>query len=215
MISVPVWGRGWNGVGDNMGFFGTGFLPEIINAYGGLRTSMRTQIDRGYGEEKLLALVTFGSFIVFLSFLPRLFATDISGNPDQSFAGGIIMWFFVVMFFFPLVLYGIGAISHLIAKPFGGSGPFFNARHSLFWMLAVISPYLIVKAMLGSIALQIGGVLGGNILAGLNIILVLIVLRIWGAFLAESEGFKSAFKVSLTIAAVFGFIFLIIYIGAT
>ncbi|MHA1128043.1 MAG: hypothetical protein ACTSRN_03710 [Alphaproteobacteria bacterium] len=198
-----------------MGFLGTGFLPEIINAYGGLRASMRMQMDRNVGEERLLALVAYGCFVVFLSFIPRLLATDLSATPDQSIAGGIIMWFFVVMFFFPLVLYGVGALSHLIAKPFGGSGPFFGARHALFWMLTVLSPLLIVKGMLGSVFIQIGGELGESLLAALNIILALAVLRIWGAFLAETEGFSSALKVSLSITTCFALIFAIIYMGAT
>lgn len=190
-----------------MGFLGAGFIPEIVNAYGGLRASMRMQMDRGYGEERLLALIFYGSFIVFLSFLPRLFATDLSNTPDQSIAGGVIMWFFVVMFFFPLVLYGLGAVSHLIAKGFGAKGPFFNARHALFWMLAVLSPVLISKALLTSVFLQIGGGLETVGLAALNGILAFAILRIWGAFLAESEGFGSTLRVSLGLLAVIGVLF--------
>ena len=116
--------------GLGMSLLGSGFLPEIINAYGGLRASMRAQMDREPGEERLLALLAYGCFVIFLSFLPRLFATDLSQTPDQSIAGGIIMWFFVVMFFLPLVLYGVAAVSHLIAKAFGAKGRNFNARHA-------------------------------------------------------------------------------------
>lgn len=198
-----------------MSLLGTGFIPDIIKAYGGLRASMRVQMDRNFGEERLLALVAYGCFVVFLSFIPRLLATDLSTNPDQSIAGGIIMWFFVVMFFFPLVLYGVSALTHLAAKPFGGSGTFYGARHALFWMLTVLSPLLIVKGMLGSVFIQIGGPTGESLLAVLNIILALAVLRIWGVFLAETEGFSSALKVSLTITACFTSIFIIIYMGAT
>jgi len=196
-----------------MGFLGAGFIPEIVNAYGGLRASMRVQMDREYGEERLLALVFYGSFIVFLSFLPRLFATDLSNTPDQSIAGGVIMWFFVVMFFFPLVLYGLGAVSHLICKGFGAKGPFFNARHALFWMLAVLSPVLICKALLTSVFLQIGGGFETVGLAVLNGILAFAILRIWGAFLAESEGFSSALRVSLGLLAIVGVLFGGIFIG--
>lgn len=173
---------------------------------------MRTQMERGYGEERLLALVFYGCFIVFLSFLPRLFATDLSASPDQSMAGGIIMWFFVVMFFFPLVLYGVGAASQLIAKVFGARAPFFNARHALFWMLAVLSPVFISKAMLTSVLLQIGGEPEKIGVATLNAVLIFAILRIWGAFLAEADDFSSAFKVSATIASVFVAIAGIVYL---
>ncbi len=186
-----------------MGILTTGFIPDIINAYGGLRASMRRQIDRDYGEERLLALVAYGCFAIFLSFLPRLLATNLSATPEQSIAAGIIMWFFVVMFFFPLLFYTVAAISHLIARAFGANGSFSNTRHALFWMLAVLSPVLLVKAMLTSVFIQIGGAVGEGLLVVLNIILALAILRIWGAFLAEAEGFSRAYISSTFIAIMF------------
>ncbi|MGE4610547.1 MAG: hypothetical protein AAED33_03965 [Paracoccaceae bacterium] len=197
-----------------MGFLGSGFLPEIINAYGGLRPSMRKQMDKNPGEEGLLALLVFGCFVIFLSFLPRLFATDLSQTPDQSMAAGIIMWFFVVMFFMPLVLYGVAWASHLIAKPFGATNGNKAARHALFWALSVVSPVLITKAMLSSVFIQIGGDTGTLLLGGLNVVLILAILRIWGAMLAEAKEFSSAMRVSGVIAIVFAGIFGIIFIAA-
>lgn len=191
-----------------------GFVAHIIGAYGGLRASMRREMDRQSGEEHLLALAAFGSFIVFLSFLPRLFATDLRNTPDQSMAAGVIMWFFVVMFFLPLVLYGVAAISHLVAKRFGARGVSFNARHALFWMLAVLSPVLVVKAMLGSVAMQIGGDGAPLLLGALNLFLLFAILRIWGAFLAEAEGFASTTKVTLGITAALALIYGALYLVA-
>ncbi len=191
-----------------------GFVAHIIGAYGGLRESMRREMARKVGEEHLLALVSYGSFVVFLSFLPRLFATDLRANPDQSIAAGVTVWFFAVMFFFPLVLYGIAALSHLIAKRFGAKGPYFNARHALFWMLAVLSPVLIVKAMLASVVMQIGGGWTPVLLGVLNLLLLLAILRIWGAFLAEAEGFRSTARVTLGIAGVLAAVYLLLYLVA-
>ncbi|MEE9455157.1 MAG: hypothetical protein V3V13_12375 [Paracoccaceae bacterium] len=195
-----------------MGILTTGFIPDIINAYGGLRASMRAQIHRNYGEERLLALVAYGCFAIFLSFLPRLLATNLSASPEQSIAAGIIMWFFVVMFFFPLLFYAVAAISHLIARVFGANGSFFNARHALFWMLTVLSPVLLVKAMLTSVFIQIGGTAGENLLMALNIILVSAILRIWGAFLAEVEGFSRTYITSLLIAITFITLGVVVYL---
>ena len=197
-----------------MGFLGSGFLPEIINAYGGLRTSMRKQLDKNPGEEGLLALLVFGCFVIFLSFLPRLFATDLSQTPDQSIAGGIILWFFVVMFFLPLLMYGVAWMSHFIAMAFGATSSNKTARHALFWGLAVLSPILITKAMLSSVFIQMGGDLGHNMLNALNIILALAILRIWGAMLAEAKEFRSEWRVSGVIFVVFAGISLIIRLGA-
>jgi hypothetical protein len=197
-----------------MSFLGSGFLPEIINAYGGLRTSMRQQLDREPGEEHLLAVLVYGCFVVFLSFLPRLFATDLTQTPDQSIAAGIIMWFFVVMFFLPLSLYGIAWISHLIAKAFGATNSNKNARHALFWALAVLSPVLISKAMISSFFIQISSEFGQLMLTALNLILMLAILRIWGAMLAEAKGFNSSFRVSGVIIAIFTGVSGVIYLGA-
>lgn len=185
----------------------SGFVADIVGAYGGLRASMRNQIERGNDEPRLMAYLAFGCFVIFLSFLPRLLATDLSGT-DQSIAAGIIIWFFVVMFFAPLMLYGIAAISHMIAKGFGAKGPYQNARHAIAWMLVVLSPALIVKAMLSSVFITLEVPLALSIL---NAVLALIVLRIWGAFLAECEGFTSSLKVSSIIAAVFLMLGLVLY----
>ncbi len=214
MKSANILAAGWNGIEIDMSFLGSGFLPEIINAYGGLRASMRKQLDKNPGEEGLLALLTFGCFVVFLSFLPRLFATDLSQTPDQSMAAGIIMWFFVVMFFLPLLMYGIAWISHFIAKAFGATNSNKTARHALFWGLAVLSPILITKAMLSSVFIQIGGDLGQSMLNAINIILALAILRIWGAMLAEAKEFRSTWRVSGVICVVFAGILLIINLGA-
>jgi len=197
-----------------MSFLGSGFLPEIINAYGGLRTSMRKQLDKNPGEEGLLALLVFGCFVIFLSFLPRLFATDLSQSPDQSIAAGIIMWFFVVMFFLPLLMYGIAWTSHFVAKAFGATNHNKNARHALFWGLAVLSPLLLVKAILSSVFIQIGGDLGQYMLNALNILLAFGILRIWGAMLAEAKGFRSEWRVSGTLFFVFAGILMFINLGA-
>ena len=214
MTSGIDWLAGWSGTETKMSFLGSGFLPEIINAYGGLRASMRKQLDKKPGEEGLLALLVFGCFVIFLSFLPRLFATDLSQTPDQSIAAGIIMWFFVVMFFLPLLMYGIAWISHFIAKAFGATNSNKNARHALFWGLAVLSPVLIAKSMLASVFIQISGDLGQYALSALNVILALIILRIWGAMLAEAKGFRSSWRVSGLIFSVFAGISLIINLGA-
>jgi len=185
-----------------------GFVADIVGAYGGLRASMRNQMDRGNDEPRLMAYLAFGCFVIFLSFLPRLLATDLSGT-DQSIAAGITVWFFSVMFFLPLMLYAVAAISHLIAKAFGAKGSQHNARHAIAWMLVVLSPVLIVKAMLGSVFISLDMPMAIDVL---NALLAFAILRIWGAFLAESENFSSAFKVSSIIAAVFIVLAGIIYL---
>jgi len=191
-----------------------GFVAHIVAAYGGLRASMRAAMARSVREENLLALVMFGSFVVFLSFLPTLFSADLRTHPDQSIAAGLVMWFFVVMFFLPLALYGVAGLSHLIAMRFGARGTNFDARHALFWALAVLAPVLIVKSMLASVVMQIGGDLTPILRGTLNVGLLLAALRVWGATLAEAEQFQSTAKVTAAIAAVLLILYGLLYLMA-
>jgi len=191
---------------------GGGFVAHIFAAYGGLRASMRRELDRSSGEEHLLALAAYGSFVVFLSFLPSLLATDLRGNPDQSLAAGITMWFFVVMFFLPLMLYGIAAASHYIARKFGAGGPYYKGRLALFWAMAVLSPAFIIKSVLASLVMQVAGAQEALWLGLLNLALLLVILRVWSAFLAEAEGFAS-WRVFLTIVAVLAAIYGILFLA--
>lgn len=124
------------------------------------------------------------------------------------------MWFFVVMFFLPLVLYGIAWVSHFIAKAFGATNGSKNARHALFWALAILSPVLIAKALIGSVFIQISSDFGQAALDTLNIILAFAILRIWGAMLAEAKGFSSSLRVSSAILAIMAGVFGIIYLGS-
>lgn len=75
--------------------------------------------------------------------------------------GGALMgWVFIV----PLVLYGVAAITRLIAMALGGRGTFYGARLALFWAVLAASPlFLLVGLVAGLIGpgleLQVVGLL--------------------------------------------------------
>lgn len=199
---------GWSAAEGDMR---KGLVTDIVDAYSDLRKSMAEQKNKGVGEERLLAFVSLACFFIFLSFLPKLISTDLSANPEQSLFAGIIVWFFAVMFFLPLILYGVAAISHLIARFFNGTASFFEARHALFWALVVLSPVFLLRGMLGSVVLQLNGDIFHIINSILNFVLAFAIVRVWGAFLAEVENFNSVARVCVSIISVIVALFALIY----
>lgn len=174
------------------------FVGEILASYGDLRGSIRRQIEFRPREATITAYIMFGCFAIFLGFLPRLFATDLSSEQDQSLAAGVIVWFFIVMFFLPLGFYGLSALSHLIAKQRGGQGSYYNARVVFGWTVVVLTPLILLKAVIGSALMQGAP----TFLPALNLGLLVISIWIWSCFHAESEKFRRAVVVFATILAI-------------
>ncbi len=173
------------------------FVGEMLAAWNDLRGSIRRQMDLHPREATITAYIMFGCFGIFLGFLPRLFATDLSNSPDQSLAAGVVIWLFVVMFFAPLFFYGLSALTHLVAKQFGGKGTYYTARLSMGWMLVVTVPLILIKTLFGSIVLNSG--IGG--LQLLNLLLISAMVYVYAVFIHETEGFRSLL---LTNLAIFG-----------
>ena len=185
-----------------------GFVGEILAAYGDLRASIRRQVEFRPREATITAYIMFGCFAIFLGFLPRLFATDLSGSPEQSLAAGILVWFFSVMFFVPLFFYGLSALSHLIAKQRGGQGSFYTARVAFGWMVVVLAPLVLLKAVIGTAIMYAAPAF----LPMLNLALMVIAMWIWAHFLAETENFRSPTLVFATICAILAIITTGIYL---
>jgi hypothetical protein len=61
----------------------------------------------------------------------------------------LFAWLFVV----PLMAYGLAALSHMIARLFGGQGSWYGARLALFWALLASIPawvlYGLVTGLIG------------------------------------------------------------------
>ncbi len=94
------------------------------------------------------------------------------------------------LFWVPLLSYALAAMSHLIAKLFGGKGTWYGARLALFWSLLAASPAWLLQGMVAGfvgpgVALQIVG-------AGL----LLAFLSIWGICLRVAETEPEAQAVS-------------------
>jgi len=177
---------------------------EIIRAYRGFGASMQRQVDSRPGEERLLAYVVVASLIFFVARVPALLKLSAAASTAEISPIALFVTNLVGSFFFaPLMLYGLAALSHLVAKAFGGKGRGVDARLALFWILLVISPL----ALLSTIIQMAIPLLWVSQVLWFALFVVFAIA--WGQALAVAEGFKKPF---LTIAAIiltaFGVIFM-------
>ncbi len=177
---------------------------EIIRAYRGFGASMQRQIASRPGEERLLAYMVTASLIFFVARVPALIKLSAAAATDEISPIALFVTNLVGSFFFaPLMLYGLAALSHLVAKAFGGSGMATHARLALFWTLLVISPLALVSTILQMVLPM------AWVSQALSFALFLIFAIAWGQALAVAEGFKKPYlAIAAIILTAFGVIFL-------
>ncbi|MXU65864.1 YIP1 family protein [Oceanomicrobium pacificus] len=178
-----------------------GLVADILNAYRGFRPAMRRQMQGGFGEERALFFLMLACALLFVASLPGLRGTaDLAAEADDPLAAALSGRIFGFFFFLPLILYGVAALSHLLARVFGGQGNFFSARLALFWGLVVAMPVVLVTSAFAALfayrpelAALASPILGTISLA--------VLLWSWAAALAEAEGFASTARVATVICA--------------
>ena len=167
---------------------------EIIRAYRGFGASMKRRLEEHPGEERVLIYLVIAILLFFVARVPNLLhVAAIQANAEISIAAIVVTNLVASFFFAPLFLYLIAALSHLVAKAFGGTGTSYGARLALFWTLLVIAPLSLLSTMV-QVAYP------ANWLAtGLIIGMFLLFTYVWGTCLSVAEGFKYRF---LTIIAI-------------
>jgi hypothetical protein len=106
---------------------------------------MKRLLALGPREDRALAILMGGCLLVFISRWPALsrqaHLDAVELNP--LLAGALFGWIFLA----PLLLYGLAALSHLIAKAFGGKGSWYGARLALFWSLLAATPLMLLNGL--------------------------------------------------------------------
>lgn len=115
---------------------------DIFATYRGPDKVVRRLIAGGPGEDRALIYLMLGCLMVFIAQTPRLAReAHLAGAELNSTLGATLFaWLFIA----PLILYGLAAISHLVARAFGGQGSGFGARVALFWALLASSPLMLL-----------------------------------------------------------------------
>ena len=153
-----------------------------------LRRSFEDQLAGNFGEERLLSYVTFVSLAAFLAGLP----SAIDAGQAMADENGVVMMvagrFVAFVFFGPLFLYGLAAVSHAVAASvFQGSGTYKTARLALFWALVWGIPLVIANAIAGYLLRGAGDAAAADMI---GIAIFLLWLWIWTSFFAIAEGFS-------------------------
>ena len=125
-----------------------GFVADIFKSYFDLKASFLDQLEKCTSEARLLAYAFLISFVLFLERLPNKVT-------DRSFFSSTELLFdyigidlFASIFFGPIFLYSLSALTHLGSLPFKGEASFFEARVAFFWAMIVAAPVLLLGAVL-------------------------------------------------------------------
>ena len=154
---------------------------DIFTSWRRPRVVVRKLLAQGQRDDRALVFLMLGCALICLSQLPSIVRSVEfgQGEPFEAQLGGVIMaWLFIA----PLVLYGIAAASHILARLFRGRGAFHSARLALFWSLFAASPLWLLAGLSE-------GYFGAQAAATMALGLIAFVLFIyqWFAGLYEAE----------------------------
>lgn len=159
---------------------------EIIAAYRGPAASMQRQMAQVKGEERLLVYIVLACFLLFVARVPGLMVlAQTSPNPEITPTSLIGTSFAVTLFFAPLFFYAIAAVSHMIARIFGGKGSYFEARLALFWALLITTPLVLLSSLLNIVLPSL------TVIQSSGLLIFLIFAYFWASCLNVAEKFRS------------------------
>ena len=124
---------------------------NIFRAWRRPRDVMREMLARGPREDLAIGYVMAACLIIFIAQWPRLARAQqyelygANGASDFQMNAGIA--FFSLMVVWPLALYALAALTHLVARLFGGKGSQSSARLALFWSLLATTPLLLLHGL--------------------------------------------------------------------
>lgn len=112
---------------------------------------MRELLSAGQREDRLIGYVMGACLLIYIAQWPRLMRVEQyqlygpDGASDFQMNAGIA--FFSMMIVWPLALYGVAAVTHLLAKPLRTTGTHYGARLALFWALLASAPVLLLHGL--------------------------------------------------------------------
>ncbi|MBP1804236.1 hypothetical protein [Rubellimicrobium aerolatum] len=117
---------------------------------GGPRPVVREHLARGESEAHALALLMLGCGLVFVGQWPRLMRVAQEEGDDfaRLVAYAMLGW----MMIWPLVLYGLAALTHGVSRLLGGRGTPFGARLALFWSWLAAAPLGMLTGLLAGLS---------------------------------------------------------------
>ena len=126
---------------------------DILRTWRGPRAVMRDLLAQGRREDRAIAYLIAACLLIFVAQGPRLSRQaagfDLAPGAEVRDLTELLSYeLFAWLMVWPLFLYGLAAVSHLVAKAAGGRGSFWTARLALFWALLASVPLLLLHGLL-------------------------------------------------------------------
>lgn len=149
----------------------------VLAAYRHPGRGLRRALAGPPREDRALAMLMAAAGMIFVAGWPRALAAGGAVPVEARLAGALV----AVVFFLPLLAYGLAALSHLVARALGGRGSFYGARLALFRALLAAAPLMLVQALAAGAtgAGWLSAPIGAAVFAGF--------LWVWLAGLAAAE----------------------------
>ncbi|EPX85029.1 hypothetical protein [Salipiger mucosus] len=118
---------------------------EIVATYRGPGAVVRRLLSQGPREDRALMLVMAACAIFFIAQMPALARqAHLDGSAlNPKLGGALLAWLIIA----PLLFYALAAVTHFIARIFGGKGTGYGARLALFWSLLAASPLVLLNGL--------------------------------------------------------------------
>lgn len=118
---------------------------DIAAMYRRPRPVIARLLEMGPREDRALVFLMLFCVLAFVAQLPRLSREAFLGDQELNMlmSGALLGWIFIA----PLVFYAVAALSHLVARIFGGKGGWHGARVVLFWALLASAPVMLLHGL--------------------------------------------------------------------
>ena len=125
---------------------------DIFRSWRRPRAVIREILSQGPREDRAIAFVYAACILIFIAQWP-VYARQNAGFDvpvgTEDFAVSTRMTYgaFAWLFWAPLILYAVAAVSRLIAGLIGGGGTHYGARIALFWAFLASAPVLLLHGL--------------------------------------------------------------------
>lgn len=121
---------------------------DILATYRAPRAVVTRLLTGERHEARALAYLLAAVIVIHIAQWPGM-ARAAFVQPDVPLSQRMFAAFLAVLAAVP-VLYGLAAVSHLVARALGGRGSYFAARIALFWALLATTPLMLFQGMVSA-----------------------------------------------------------------
>jgi hypothetical protein len=161
-------------------------VADIVRTWRGPRRVMRDLLAMGQREDRAIAYLLAACLLIFVAQWPRLARAaqgfDLPPGQEVPPLDRLVAYEFVSwLMIWPLFFYVIAALSHLVARVFGGAGTWYGARLALFWSLLATVPLALLHGVL------VGFTGAGSAANAAGALWLISLAAIWSLCLREAE----------------------------